>query len=292
MTQHQAPQVKAFLDHDSETFSYVVYDHPGGQAVIIDPVLDFDYPSGRTSTTSARQLVDFVHEQQLTVHWILETHAHADHLSAAPFLRQQLGARVAIGEHITAVQAVFRQRFALEPTFVADGSQFDQLFADGDRFAVGELQIRVMHTPGHTPADLSYVVNEQAVFVGDTLFMPDVGTARCDFPGGSASQLYASVRRILALPDDTAVYICHDYPKEGREHRYRTTVAEQRLQNIHLRDGIDEAAFVRMRKERDATLGMPRLILPAIQVNIRAGQMPPADAQGRVFLKIPINQGE
>ncbi|MDX1269421.1 MAG: MBL fold metallo-hydrolase, partial [Oceanisphaera sp.] len=193
MTQHQAPQVKAFLDHDSETFSYVVYDRPGGQAVIIDPVLDFDYPSGRTRTTSARQLVDFVRAEQLTVHWILETHAHADHLSAAPFLRQQLGARVAIGEHITAVQAVFRQRFALEPTFVADGSQFDHLFADGDRFAVGELQIRVMHTPGHTPADLSYVVNEQAVFVGDTLFMPDVGTARCDFPGGSASQLYGSV---------------------------------------------------------------------------------------------------
>ncbi|MBM7456359.1 glyoxylase-like metal-dependent hydrolase (beta-lactamase superfamily II) [Oceanisphaera litoralis] len=290
MTKYKAPLVKAFLEPDSETFSYLVYDHPGGQAVVIDPVLDFDYAAGRTRTASAQQLLDFVGKQRLTVPWILETHAHADHLSAAPFMRQRLGGKVAIGKQITEVQAIFRDVFELEPGFLPDGGQFDHLFADGDRFTVGELQIRVMHTPGHTPADLTYVINEQAAFVGDTLFMPDLGTARCDFPGGSASRLYHSIQRLLALPEATDLYVCHDYPKPGREHRHRTSVAEQRQHNIHVHDGIDEAGFVRMRQARDATLGMPRLILPAIQINIRAGQLPPADEQGRVFLKIPINQ--
>ncbi len=290
MAEHRAPLVKAFLEPDSETFSYVVYDRPGGQAVVIDPVLDFDYAAGRTGTESAQRLLDFVREQRLTVPWILETHAHADHLSAAFFLRDRLGGKIGIGEQITAVQAMFRDVFELEPEFLPDGSQFDRLFADGDRIEVGELHIEVLHTPGHTPADLSYVINGQAAFVGDTLFMPDVGTARCDFPGGSASRLYRSIRTLLALPESTDIHVCHDYPTAGRKHRHGTTVAEQRQHNIHVRDGIDEASFVRMRQERDATLAMPRLILPAIQVNIRAGQMPPADEQGKVFLKVPINR--
>lgn len=283
------PQVRAFLDDSSETFSYVVYDRQGGQALIIDPVLGFDPASGRTNTDLAQQQVDFVREQQLTVEWVLETHAHADHLSAAPFLREQLNANTGIGEHITQVQSIFREVFALEPGFRADGSQFDGLFADGDTFSVGQLHIRVLHSPGHTPADIAYLVNEQALFVGDTLFMPDKGTARCDFPGGSSQQLYRSIRRLLALPAATHIYVCHDYPGDEREHECRTTVAEQRAENIHVHDGIDEQGFVAMRDKRDATLGMPKLILPSIQVNIRAGDMPPADAQGKVFLKLPIN---
>ncbi|MFD1007502.1 MULTISPECIES: MBL fold metallo-hydrolase [Oceanisphaera] len=283
------PQIRAFLDDSSETFSYVVFDQAGGHGVIIDPVLNFDYASGRTSTKLAQQQLDFVAEQQLTIEWILETHAHADHLSAAPFLRDQLHAKIGIGAQITQVQSIFREVFALEPEFKADGSQFDGLFSDGDTLTVGQLQISVLHSPGHTPADIAYLINDQAVFVGDTLFMPDLGTARCDFPGGSSQQLYHSIQRLLALPQETNIYVCHDYPKEGREHECRTTVAEQRANNIHVRDGIDEASFVAMRDKRDATLGMPRLILPSIQVNIRAGEMPPADKQGKVFLKLPIN---
>ncbi|WP_458734121.1 MBL fold metallo-hydrolase [Zobellella taiwanensis] len=290
MAVQDIPQVRAFLDQDSETFSYVVYDRSGGAAAVIDPVLDFDPKSGRTRTDTAQQLVDFIREQDLSLQWILETHAHADHLSAAPFIREQLGGRIAIGEHIREVQAIFRRVFNLEKGFLPDGSQFDRLFADGDRFEVGELSVRVMHTPGHTPADLAYIVNERAAFVGDTLFMPDVGTARCDFPGGSAARLYGSIRRLLALPGDTCVYVCHDYPKAGREHRYLTTVAEQRRDNIHVHDGIDEAEFVKMRNERDAGLAMPRLILPSIQVNIRAGQLPPAEDNDTVYLKIPLNR--
>ena len=290
MTQTTKPQVKAFLESDSETFSYVVYDQVGGQAVIIDPVLNFDYASGRTNTKLAQQQLDFVREQQLTVQWILETHAHADHLSAAPFLRDRLHAKIGIGAQITQVQSIFREVFALELEFKADGSQFDGLFSDGDTLTVGQLQISVLHSPGHTPADIAYLINAQALFVGDTLFMPDLGTARCDFPGGSSQQLYHSIQRLLALPQETNIYVCHDYPKAGREHECRTTVAEQRANNIHVRDGIDEASFVAMRDKRDATLGMPRLILPSIQVNIRAGEMPPADAQGKVFLKLPINE--
>lgn len=284
------PKVKAFLDADSETFSYVVYDQAGGHGLIIDPVLNFDYPSGRTSTKLAQQQLDFVAEQGLTIEWILETHAHADHLSAAPFLREQLKAKIGIGEHITQVQAIFAKVFALEPSFNADGSQFDDLFKDEQQFKVGELSIRVLHSPGHTPADLAYLINDQALFVGDTLFMPDVGTARCDFPGGSSQQLFQSITRLLALPAETEIYVCHDYPKADRGHEYLTTVAKQRADNIHVRDGIDEASFVAMRDKRDATLGMPRLILPSIQVNIRAGEMPPKDAQGNIFLKIPIDK--
>ena len=290
MSQAIAPKVQAFLDPSSETFSYVVYDHVGGEGVVIDPVLDFDYSSGRTNTTMAEKIVAFIKEQQLNVRWILETHAHADHLSAAPFLRQQLDAKIVIGEQITKVQKVFSEVFSLERSFLPDGSQFDYLLAENEELQVGQLAIKALHTPGHTPADMSYLVNEQALFVGDTLFMPDVGTARCDFPKGSAKQLYQSIQRLLALPDNMLMYVCHDYPpKERSEHAYQTTVAEQKQHNIHVGGGTDEATFIEMREARDATLGMPKLILPSIQVNIRAGEMPPADASGTVFLKVPIN---
>jgi glyoxylase-like metal-dependent hydrolase (beta-lactamase superfamily II) len=283
-------QVQAFLDNDSETFSYVVADSATKHAVIIDPVLDFDYKSGRTSTASAEQMLAYIQQHQLTVEWVLETHAHADHLSAAPFFREKLGAKVAIGAQIRQVQTIFKEVFHLEKEFLPNGAQFDRLFEEGDLLQVGSMQIRVMHTPGHTPADLAYVINEKAAFVGDTLFMPDVGTARCDFPGGSASTLFQSIRKLLALPQATKIYVCHDYPTPGREHQSVTTVALQRQHNIHVHDGVTEAEFVAKREARDATLAMPRLILPSIQINIRAGHMPPADETGKVYLKIPINQ--
>lgn len=283
-------QVEAFLDNDSETFSYVVYEPAAKHAVIIDPVLDFDIKSGRTATTGADKIIAFVRSHQLQVEWILETHAHADHLSAAPYLREQLDAKIGIGEHIKDVQKIFKTIFNLEKEFLPNGHQFDRLFQDGDIFTVGSMEFRVMHTPGHTPADLAYIVNESKAFVGDTLFLPDVGTARCDFPGGSAKTLYQSIQKLLALPDATEIYICHDYPPAGREHECCTTVAAQRAHSKHVRDGITEAEFVTMREERDATLAMPRLILPSIQVNIRAGEMPPPEANGTVYLKIPINQ--
>lgn len=282
------PQIKAFLDQDSETFSYVVYDRAGGHAAVIDPVLDYDPASGRTSTASAEAIVDFVREMDLTVDWVLETHAHADHLSAAPFIREQLGGRIAIGEHIREVQDIFRKVFNLEKEFLPDGADFDHLFRDGETFRIGELEGRVLHTPGHTPADLSYVIGD-AVFVGDTLFMPDVGTARCDFPGGSAATLYRSIQKLLALPDDLRLFVCHDYPGDSRSHACETTVAAQRADNIHVGGDVTEEDFVQMRNARDATLGMPRLILPSIQVNIRAGRMPPAEPDGRRYLKIPLN---
>ncbi|WP_113906774.1 MBL fold metallo-hydrolase [Aliidiomarina celeris] len=282
--------VKAFLDSDSETFSYVVADPTTAKAVIIDPVLDFDYKSGRTKTDSAEQILAYVTEQKLNVEWVLETHAHADHLSAAPFFREKLGAKVGIGVEIKQVQNIFKKVFNLEKEFLPNGAQFDRLFDDGDVLMVGNLNIRVLHTPGHTPADLAYIINEQAAFVGDTLFMPDVGTARCDFPGGSAKTLYQSIHKLLALPAETKIYVCHDYPTEGREHEYETTVAAQKANNIHVGGGTSEADFVARREARDATLEMPRLILPSIQVNIRAGHMPPADETGTVYLKVPINQ--
>jgi len=285
-----AVQVKAFLDDDSETFSYVVYRKDEKQAVIIDPVLDFDYKSGRTSTRGAQRLVDFVQAENLQVAWVLETHAHADHLSAAPFVKEQVGGHIGIGEHIKDVQKIFKDVFNLEKEFLPNGHQFDHLFKDGETFKVGSMTFRVMHTPGHTPADLCYIVDEEKIFVGDTLFMPDVGTARCDFPGGSASTLYQSIQKILALPETTEIYICHDYPTPGRDHEYKTTVAQQRQHSKHVHDGVTEAEFVAMREARDATLDMPRLILPSIQVNIRAGHMPPADADGKVYLKLPIDQ--
>ncbi|WP_288739347.1 MBL fold metallo-hydrolase [uncultured Rheinheimera sp.] len=282
--------VEAFLDKDSETFSYVVSDIASKHAVIIDPVLDFDYKSGRTATQSAAVILSYIQQQHLIVDWVLETHAHADHLSAAPYFKQQLGAQIGIGAQITQVQTIFKQVFNLEKEFLPNGAQFDRLFHDGEIIQVGTMQIRVMHTPGHTPADLAYLVNEETAFVGDTLFMPDVGTSRCDFPGGSASTLFHSISRLLALPAETKIYVCHDYPTKGREHHYQTTVGAQRQHNIHVRDGVTEAQFVAMREARDAMLAMPRLILPSIQVNIRAGHMPPADEQGKVYLKLPINQ--
>lgn len=285
-----AIKVKAFLDEDSETFSYVLYHRDEKQAVVIDPVLDFDYKSGRTNTKGAQRIVDFVNAEGLHVAWVLETHAHADHLSAAPFVKEQVGGHIGIGEHIKGVQKIFKDVFDLEKEFLPNGHQFDHLFEDGETFNVGAMNFRVLHTPGHTPADLCYIVNEQMIFVGDTLFMPDVGTARCDFPGGSAATLFQSIKKILALPEATEIYICHDYPPAGREHKYKTSVEAQRKHSKHVHDGVSEAEFVKMREERDASLEMPRLILPSIQVNIRAGHMPPADENGKVYLKLPIDQ--
>ena len=281
--------VKAFLDSDSETFSYVVADLTSGLAVIIDPVLDFDYKSGRTSTKSAEEILDYVQRKTFKVEWVLETHAHADHLSAAPFFKEKLGVKIGIGEHIQQVQAIFKQIFNLEKEFLPNGAQFDHLFKDGEELKVGALSIKVMHTPGHTPADLAYLINGKMAFVGDTLFMPDVGTARCDFPGGSAATLYQSIKKLLSLPANTEIYICHDYPTQGREHEYKTTVAEQLEHNIHVNSEVMQDAFVQKREARDKTLQMPRLILPSIQVNIRAGQLPPKEDNGQVYLKVPIN---
>jgi len=283
------PVVEAFFDKDSETFSYVVYDREGGNAAVIDPVLDYDPKSGRTRTDGAKRIVDFVRAKKLSVDWILETHAHADHLSAAPYVREQVGGRIAIGEKIIEVQKIFRDVFNLEKQFLVDGSQFDKLFAEGETFAIGDIECEVIYTPGHTPADMSWRIGD-AVFVGDTLFMPDVGTARCDFPGGNAATLYQSIQRLLAMPDDTRLYMCHDYPGDSRPHQYLTTVGEQRAHNIHVHDGVTEGEFVTMRNARDKTLEMPRLILPSIQLNIRAGIMPPAEDNGTVYFKIPVNR--
>lgn len=280
--------VQPFFDSATWTWTYVVHAGAGTACAIVDPVLDYDAKSGRTRTHSAQQVVDYVRAQDLTVQWILETHAHADHLSAAIWLRDQLGGRIGIGGRIPAVQGVFKEIFHLEPEFATDGSQFDHLFADDEAFAIGDLQARVLSVPGHTPACVAYQVGD-AVFVGDTLFPPDVGTARCDFPGGSAQTLYRSVRKLLALPGETRLFVCHDYPPTDRAPRCETRVAEQRAHNIHIHEGITEDAFVAMRTQRDAGLQMPTLILPAIQVNIRAGHMPPPEANGVSYLKIPIN---
>lgn len=282
------PQVHGLFDQATWTTTYVVHNGPGSACAIVDPVLDYDPKSGRTSTTSADSVIDYVRANGLRVEWILETHAHADHLTAAPYLKSRLGGRTGIGEHIGAVQEVFKGIFNLESGFRPDGSQFDHLFREGEEFRIGELTGRAMHVPGHTPADVAYRIGD-AVFVGDTLFMPDVGTARCDFPGGNARALYTSVRRILDLPARTRLFMCHDYPPEGRPIAFETTVAEQRANNIHIRDGITEDQFVEMRTKRDAALEMPVLILPAVQVNIRAGQMPPKEANGVSYLKIPVN---
>ncbi|AXE30046.1 MBL fold metallo-hydrolase [Chromobacterium phragmitis] len=281
-------QIASFFDAATGTISHIVYDKPGGYAAVVDPVLDFDFRSGRISRAGADRLLAFLAEQRLTLQWILETHAHADHLSAAPYLKRQAGGRVAVGARIVEVQAIFRRVFNLEPAFRCDGSQFDHLFQDGETFRIGELEARVIALPGHTPADVGYRV-EDAVFVGDTLFMPDVGTARCDFPGGDAAQLYRSIRKLLALPDATRLLLCHDYPPAGREPAWCATVAEQRAANLHARDSVDEAAFVAMRQARDATLAAPQLLLPSIQVNIRAGQLPPAEDNGVRYLKLPLD---
>ena len=281
-------QVKAFFDPATWTVSYVVFDAPGGHCALVDSVLDYDPKSGRTRTDSANQLIAFVREQNLTVDWILETHAHADHLSAAPYLRKHLGGKIAIGGKITQVQNVFKGIFHLEPEFATNGSQFDHLFEDGDTFAIGTLQAQALSVPGHTPACMAYQVGD-AVFVGDTLFMPDVGTARCDFPGGNAHTLYQSVRKLLSLPPETRLFMCHDYPPEGRAAQWECTVADQRARNIHVHDGVSEAEFVAMRTKRDAGLAMPVLILPSVQINIRAGELPPPEANGVSYLKIPLN---
>ncbi|XWY19099.1 MBL fold metallo-hydrolase [Bisgaard Taxon 45] len=283
------PQVKAFFDEPTNTYSYVVHDTDTRACAIIDSVLDFDYAAGKISTNSADAIIAYIQQQQLMLEWILETHVHADHLSAAPYLQEKLGGKTGIGQHITTVQNVFGKVFNAGTEFARDGRQFNQLFHDSDRFSLGNLPVKVIHTPGHTPACVSYLIGD-AVFVGDTLFMPDYGTARCDFPGGDANVLYQSVQKLLALPEETRMFLCHDYlPKNRQEYCYETTVKAQKEQNIHIHHGIAQAEFVKMRQARDATLSMPKLIMPSVQVNMRAGHLPPAEENGQVYLKVPIH---
>lgn len=283
------PEIASFFDPATFTVTYVVHDPATMEAAIVDSVLDFDPNSGRTSTLSADKVIDHVTSHNLKVTWLLETHAHADHFSAAPYLQEKLGGKIAIGAEITTVQNVFGKLFNAGSEFERDGSQFDVLFNDGDTFTIGNVPVTVMHVPGHTPADIAYVVGE-AVFTGDTMFMPDYGTARADFPGGDARRLFRSLRRILALPPETRLFMCHDYLPKGRTtYVWETTVAAEREGNIHAHDGITEDEFVAMREARDATLDMPRLILPSVQVNMRAGHLPPADENGVTYLKIPVN---
>lgn len=283
-----AAQIQAFFDEATGTVSYVVYDHEGGHCAVVDSVLNYDPKAGRTSARSADELLAFADQKRLTVQWILETHAHADHLSAAHYVRSKVGGKIAIGAGITQVQEVFKGIFHLEPEFRPDGSQFDHLFGNAEVFAIGSLSAQALAVPGHTPACMAYQVGD-AVFVGDTLFMPDVGTARCDFPGGSAQALYQSVHKLLDLPAHTRLFMCHDYPPDGRAPAWQSTVADQRAHNIHVHDGVTQEEFVALRTRRDATLEMPVLILPSVQVNIRAGALPPAEANGTAYLKIPLN---
>ena len=286
----QRPIVKHFFDEPTNTFSYVVQDPESHACAIVDSVLDFDYAAGRTDVRSADEIIQFIEDNGLTVEWILETHVHADHLSAAPYLHDKLGGKTGIGQKIIEVQEIFGKAFNAGTEFARDGSQFDQLFSEGDTFEIGNLKGDVLHTPGHTPACLTYVIGD-AAFVGDTVFAPDAGTARCDFPGGDAHTLFHSVQKVLALPGETRIFLCHDYKAPGRdEFVHETTVAEQRERNIHVREGVSEDEFVKMRTERDATLNMPRLILPSVQVNMRAGEMPPAEDNGQVYLKVPVNR--
>lgn len=283
------PIVQHFFDEPTNTFSYVVRDPDSQACAILDSVLDFDYAAGRTDVRSADAIIQYVRDNELTVEWVLETHVHADHLSAAPYLHEQLGGKTGIGARITDVQEIFGKAFNAGTEFARDGSQFDRLFKEGDTFSIGGLEGSVLHTPGHTPACLTYVIGD-AAFVGDTLFMPDYGTARCDFPGGDARTLFRSIQKVLALPEQTRIFLCHDYKAPGREEFHcMTTVAEQREANVHVHQGVSEDEFVKMRTERDATLGMPRLILPSVQVNMRAGEMPPAEDNGQVYLKVPLN---
>ena len=283
------PMIKALFDEPTNTVTYVVHDAETRRAAVIDSVLDFDPASGRTSSGSAEAVIAYVQEKGLTVDWLLETHAHADHFSAAPFLQKKLGGKIAIGEHIVTVQSTFGKLFNAGPDFQRDGSDFDQLLKDGDQFFIGNLSVTVLHVPGHTPACIAYVIGD-SVFVGDTMFMPDYGTARADFPGGDARTLYRSARRILALPTETRLFMCHDYLPAGREdYIWETTVEAERRANVHIHDGVTEDEFVAMREARDATLGMPRLILPSVQVNMRAGHLPPSEENGIVYLKIPVN---
>ena len=282
------PEVHGFFDRATHTVSYVVREPAGPACAIIDPVLDFEAASGRIAHRSAGVLVDFIRRENLQVAWIIETHVHADHLSAAPWLKQQVGGRIAISQHIDVVQDTFGRIFNEGPEFRRDGSQFDHLFRDGERYRIGTLEAVAWHTPGHTPACMTHVIGD-AAFVGDTLFMPDGGSARADFPGGDARTLYRSMRRVLALPPDTRLFMCHDYGPGGREIRWETTVAEQRAANIHVRDGVDEEAYVALREARDATLSMPALILPSLQVNMKAGALPEPESNGTRYFKLPIN---
>jgi glyoxylase-like metal-dependent hydrolase (beta-lactamase superfamily II) len=284
------PVIKAFFDAPTFTVTYVVHDAETRRAAVIDSVLTYDPAAGRTAHDAVDPVIAYVEAQGLSVDWHLETHAHADHLSAAPYLQQKLGGKIAIGAHICEVQQTFGTLFNAGPDCQRDGSDFDHLWADGDRFMIGTLAVTVLHVPGHTPACVAYVIGD-AAFVGDTMFMPDYGTARADFPGGNAGTLFRSLRRLLELPPETRLFLCHDYLPEGRDHYvWETTVAEQRRANIHAHDGVTEDDFVAMREARDATLAMPRLILPSVQVNMRAGHMPPPDDNGVTYLKIPVNQ--
>ena len=292
MNTRSALKVEGFFDPATWTVSYIVLDKGTKQCALVDSVLDYDPKSGRTSHASADRLIARVRELGATVQWILETHVHADHLTAAPYLKQELGGQTGIGQHITTVQKVFGSLFNAGSDFSRDGRQFDHLFNDGETFVIGGLQARAMHTPGHTPACMTYVVadaNQTAAFVGDTLFMPDYGTARCDFPGGDARTLFRSINKVLSLPPETQLYMCHDYQPGGREVQYVSTVGDEREKNVHVRNGISEEEFVAMRHVRDATLGMPTLILPSVQVNMRAGQLPEPEANGTRYLKIPLN---
>jgi glyoxylase-like metal-dependent hydrolase (beta-lactamase superfamily II) len=284
------PKVAAFFDKETNTISYVVQDPNSKSCAIIDSVMDIDYAAGRISYKSADLIIEYVRNNAMQVEWLIETHAHADHLSAAPYIQGKLGGKLGIGEHITTVQQVFGKVFNEGTEFQRDGSQFDRLFRDGDTYMIGKMTAFVMHTPGHTPACTTHVIGD-AAFVGDTLFMPDGGTARADFPGGDARVLYRSIRKVLeTLPLQTRLFMCHDYAPEGRDYRWETTVGEERANNIHVRDGTTEDTFVAMREARDKTLGMPRLIVPSLQVNIRAGHLPEPDASGKRFLKVPINE--
>lgn len=284
------PEIQGFFDPATSTVSYVVHEAGASECAIIDPVLDYDAAAGRISTTGADIIAAYVQAQGLKVQWLLETHAHADHLSASAYLKRKLGGQIGIGAAITQVQGVFRDIYNLEPEFKLDGSQFDRLLEPDELFHIGRLQVRALHVPGHTPADMAYQVEGDCLFVGDTLFMPDVGTARCDFPGGDAHQLYQSIKRLLAFPVQTRLFMCHDYPPAGRKATWSTTVGEQRANNIHVNDSIDLTGFVEMRTARDATLGVPALLIPAIQINIRAGNLPPADETGLCSLKVPLNR--
>jgi glyoxylase-like metal-dependent hydrolase (beta-lactamase superfamily II) len=281
------PTIRAFFDEPTNTVSYLVSDPETKRAAIVDPVLDYDHASGKAATASADAILTAADKDGLTIDWVLETHAHADHLSGAPYIKLKTGAKVGIGEHIRDVQKIFRPVFNATD-MRGDGSEFDRLFADGERFVVGSLEVEVMHVPGHTPADIAYKIGD-AVFVGDTLFMPDFGTARADFPGGDARQLYRSIQRLLALPPETRLFMCHDYKAPGRDqYAWETTVAEQRTQNAHVKEGVSEDEFVSMREARDATLAAPQLLMPSIQVNMRAGHLPPPDPNGVQYLKIPV----
>ena len=285
-------QVHSFLHQDTETYTHILADADAGVCAVIDPVLDFDPKSGHTSTTSANDVIDFIKQHHWQVNYIIETHAHADHLSAAPHIKAELGGKLVIGKHITGVQTIFKEVFNLDAHFKTDASQFDVLTDEDSQLKLGKITITAMHVPGHTPADMAYVATDEektVVFVGDTLFAPDVGTARCDFPGGDAGTLYDSIQRLLTLPDDTLMYLCHDYPSGGRTHTPSTTVSAQKQSNIHIKDGINKEEFVVMRERRDATLVMPHLILPSIQVNIQAGKMPEPEDNGTRYLKIPLN---